>query len=260
MVIQSIDVQDWKAAGHSNGWLASPFFEFAPWIFAAFAVALLVQAFVTRRRYRAVDVLAPADQECIRAAISEVEDATSADIVPLVVERSDPQTHTLLLAAAAFASIATVMLLRFLPQQGFLLLALAEIALLISGLGVASICPDFRRWFLSRRRADATTGEQALIELSRLAQGKNSPQLVLVFVSLFEHRVVVLASSHVAGAVADEHWPKVVEAVLDGVRRGRLGDGIVAGVNACAKEMKLAFPPGETRENRFADRAITRRE
>ena len=260
MVTHSFSAQDWKAAGHSDAWLSSTFFDLAPWFFAVLVAALLAEAFATRRRYRAVDVLTAADQEKVRAAITGIEAATSADIVPLVVERSDPQTHATLLAAAAFVLIANVMLLRFLPQAGFLPLGLVEIALFAAGLGFARLCPNVRRWFLTRARADATTGEQALIELTRLAQGKNSPALVLLFISLFEHRVVVLASSPAAEALAPEHWPKVVEAVLRELRRGRLADGIVAGVNSCADEMKLAFPPGPTRENRFADRAITRRE
>ena len=260
MVIQSIEVQDWTAAGHSRGLLSSPFFQFAPWIFAGMCAAIVIQAFVTRKRYRAVDVLSSADQERVRAAIHELESTTSADIVPLVVERSDPQTHTMLLATAAFVMLGNLMLLRLLPQQGFLPLGLAELGLLALGLGFARLCPDFRRWFLSRRCADATTGEQAQIELAQLTRGKDSPAVVLLFVSLLEHRVVVLANSPVAGAVAPEHWPKVVQAVLAGVRQGQLADGIVSGINACAGQMTLAFPPSGERANYFADRAIVRRE
>jgi putative membrane protein len=260
MVIHSRTAQDWKAAGHSDPGLPSPFFAIGPWIFAALCAALIVRTLATRRRYRAVDVLTPTDEERVRAAIVELEGATAADVVPLIVERSDPHTHTILLAAAAFAAVANLTLLALLPSEGFARLGLAELGLLAAGLAFAKGCPEFRRWFLTRERADATCGEQALIELSRLTQGKGSPAVVLLFVSLFERRVVVLASSPAAGAVAPEHWPKVVEAVLGSVRRGHLADGIIAGVQACAGEVKLAFPPGESRENHFADRAIVRRE
>ncbi|MEO6708510.1 MAG: hypothetical protein ABI054_06460 [Planctomycetota bacterium] len=260
MVSSLLPAQDWKAAGHSGDWLSSDLFRILPWVFVALVVLLIVQALVTRRRYRAVDVLTAADQERVRVAIREIEDATSGDIVPLVVERSDPQTHTLLLAGASLALLGNLMLLGWLPQQGFLALGAAEIALFTLCLGVAALCPDLRRWFLTRRRADATAGEQALIEMARLAQNKDSPPLVLLFVSLLEHRVIVLANAAAAGTVAPESWPKAVEAVLEGVRSGRLAEGIAAGVQACAAEMKLAFPHAGPRENSFADRAITRRE
>lgn len=253
-------LQDWDAAGHAPGW-AEGLLAVAPWVFLALVVALLLQAWITRHRYRAVEVLTEADQERVRAAIREVEDSTSGDIVPLVVERSDPQTHAWLLGGFALAMLANVALIGPLAQLSLPFLALAEAALLAIGLGVARLCPDYRRWFLGARRADATAGEQATIEFAQLTQGRGPDQaLVLLFVSLYEHRVVVLASQPVAGVLAPERWPAVVEAVLSGVRRGRLADGLVAGVQACGAEMQRAFPAAGERDNHFADRAIVRRE
>jgi putative membrane protein len=261
MVTIAIAMQEWTASGHEQSLIESPFFVFAPWVFAVAVLLLLLRALATLKRYRAVHVLTAADQERVRIAIRGIEDSTSGEIVPLVVERSDPQTHTLLLGAAAFAVIADIALLRFLPSHGLLQLGAAELAVTALGLGFTRLCTDYRRWFLTAARADATAGEQALIELARLTQGQDSTApLVLVFVSLFEHRVVVLANAPVAGALRKEHWPAAVETVLADVRRGRLADGLVAGINACAKEMQLAFPPGAPHENRFADHAITRRE
>jgi len=253
--------QDWSAVGHGRASDLGVFFDIAPWLFVAALIALLALELFTWRRYRAVEVLSVAEQERVRATIASIEDRTDGEIVPLVVERSDPHTHTWLLGAFAFAAAANLSLLKFLPQQGFFPLALAELALLLAGLGFAHLCTDYRRWFLTRRRADAAAAEQALVELARLTQGKQEPPaLVLLFVSLFEHRVIVLASEPVAGALGAEHWSAVVEAVLGGVRRGKLADGLVAGLNECAADMQRAFPAGPSRENHFADRAITRRE
>ncbi len=261
MVTIAATIQDWSASGYEQQLVDSAFFRLAPWLFALAALLLVARAFALRKRYRAVDVLTPADQERVRAAISGIEAKTCADIVPLVVERSDPHTQALLLGSAAFVVVANAALLRVLPAHGFFQLGAAEIAITAAGLGFTRLCADYRRWFLSRRVADAAAGEQAIIELARLTQGKDATApVVLLFVSLFEHRVVVLANAAVSGALKPEHWPTVVEAVLAGVRRGALADGLVGGVNACAPEMQRAFPPGATQESRFADRAITRRE
>jgi putative membrane protein len=261
MVTLPSTAQDWIASGHDPLILDSVFFRVAPWVFALAVAAVVLRAVAAQRRLRAVDVLTPADQERIRGAIRSIEDTTSAEIVPLVVERSDPQLHTLLLGAAAFAAVANLALLGFLPSRGFLPLGAAELALLALGLLLAWLCPEYRRWFLTSAQADGTAGEQAMIELARLTQGRDpTAPVVLLFVSLFEHRVIVLASSSAAGAVLPGHWPRVVEAVLSGVRVGRLGDGLVAGLEACAEPLRASFPPGTTRENHLADRAITRRE
>ena len=54
---------------------------------------------------------------------------------------------------------------------------------------------------------------------------------VLLFISRLEHRVIVLADSGVDGALdADESWQDVVSLVLAGIRKARLADGIVSGV------------------------------
>ncbi len=261
MVTIVATLQDWSASGYEQQLADSTFFRFAPWIFALAAALLICRAFVLRKRYRAVDVLTPEDQERVRAAISSIEAKTCADIVPLVVERSDPHAQALLLGAAAFALVANAALLRVLPAHGFLQLGAAEVAITAAGLGFTRLCTDYRRWFLSRRVADAAAGEQAVVELARLTQGRDATApVVLLFVSLFEHRVVVLANAAVSGALKPEHWPAVVEAVLAGVRRGALAEGLVVGINACGAKMEQAFPPGAPQENRFADRAITRRE
>lgn len=261
MVTIAATLQDWSASGYEQQLVDSALFRVAPWIFALAAALLVCRAFALRKRYRAVDVLTPEDQERVRSAISSIEAQTSAEIVPLVVERSDPHAQALLLGTAAFVVLANAALLRVLPAHGFFQLGAAEVAIAAAGLGFTRVCTDYRRWFLSRRVADAAAGEQAIIELARLTQGKEATApVVLLFVSLFEHRVVVLANAAVSGALKPEHWPAVVEAVLAGVRRGALAEGLVGGVNACAKEMREAFPPGANQENRFADRAIARRE
>ena len=143
--------QDWSGVGHTQHPDLGVFFDVAPWIFGALVLALLLQALATRRRYRAVDVLSAVEQERVRATIAGIEARTVGEIVPLVVERSDPHTHTLLLGAGAFAFTANLALLKFLPQQGFLPLALAELCLLLVGLGLAQLCPDFRRSVTTER-------------------------------------------------------------------------------------------------------------
>ncbi len=252
---------DWDASGDLSSLTASPLFTILPWAFALFVGICLVRAYRARSRYRAVNVMTPAELDRVRAAIRDIEAGTSAEVVPVVVERSDPQTHTLLLGAATFALLANICLLPWLPARGFVALGGAELLLITLGLGFTQICTDYRRWFLSSVRADATAGEQALIELSRLSRGLDpASALVVVFVSLFEHRVVVLASGPAVEAHGPARWPEVVERVLGGVRAGRLGDGLVAGLEASARGMEVAFPPGPERQNRLADAAIVRRE
>jgi putative membrane protein len=260
--------QDWFAAGHAPNEKLGVIFEYAPAVFVILVFALLVHALLTRKRYWAVGALTAADRDRVRATIAEIEQRTSAEIVPLVLERSDRHLYALFLGALVFEVLAQIALLQYLQGFGSQLdmrhlrdMWLLELALFASSFGFTLLCPDYRRLFLRNRRFDKFAGRKALAELEQLTRGKeDAPALVLLFVSLFEHRVIVLASEPVAGATDHALWPAAVEAVLEEVSRGRLAEGLIAGMQKCAQGMESAFPADENGENHFPDRAITRRE
>ena len=61
-----------------------------PLLFAALLVFFLVRALVRHSRYRAVDTLGDEDRSAVREAVVEAERRTVGEILPVVVERSDP--------------------------------------------------------------------------------------------------------------------------------------------------------------------------
>lgn len=253
----SLAPQDWTPAGHDPlpGWA-----WIAPLAFLLLALGALAHAYRTRARHRAPDALPPAEEERLRRAIEAAEHATSADIVPLVLERSDSHPETRLAGTLVFLSAANLALFGFASQASGPWLILAELLLATAGWLFTSAVPAWRRLFLSRARADELVREQALVELAQLAPGGSPTPLVLVLVSLFERRVVVLANDPATGGLRREPWPAVVEAVLGPTRQGRLADGLAAGLELAAREMRDAFPPAPTPPRRFADRVIVRRD
>jgi putative membrane protein len=66
---------------------------------------------------------------------------------------------------------------------------------------------------------------------------------ILIFVALFEHRVVVLADEAIDQALGpDEQWETLVEAVLGGIRHGRAADGIIEAVEQCGALLAHPLP------------------
>jgi putative membrane protein len=57
---------------------------------------------------------------------------------------------------------------------------------------------------------------------------------VLIFLSLFERRVVVRADRGLDGVVAPHEWEEVVEAIAAGMRRGQPGPALADGIRRCA--------------------------
>ena len=83
---------------------------------------------------------------------------------------------------------------------------------------------------------------------------------VLIFTSLLEHRVVVLGDRGIAEHLPEGFWADVREAILSGIRRGSLRDGLVEGVRLAGEALAEHAPWREGDRNEVPDRLIVRRE
>ena len=84
---------------------------------------------------------------------------------------------------------------------------------------------------------------------------------MLLFVSLFEHRVVVLADRGIDAHVGPEAWGAVDRAILAGLRRGSLREGLVEGIRLAGELLARHVPaPAERDPNELPDRLVVRRD
>jgi putative membrane protein len=262
MSLLTLQTDAWSAAGHDGPgswvhWLGL----LGPWVLLAVLLVGLVRAVLHRRRYRALSVLDATAQERVREAIRAAERRTVGEVLPVVVERSDPHPAAEWLAALVFLLTGTAALLPHLPWQEPRVFLLVQLGFGALGFGLTRAMPAFKRMFVFERRAELVAEEQAFQEF--YANGlQRTPRAtgVLVFVSLFERRVVVLADEGIAAQVDPQTWGQVDEVVLAGIRRGSLADGLVEGVARVGEVLAGPFPRGEDDPNEIPDRLIVRRE
>ena len=155
--------------------------------------------------------------------------------------------------------LGSALLERHLPWSEPHWVLLDQLALGAVGFLLASLLPDLQRLFVTEARATEMAAEQALQEFHLLGlRGTRERTGVLLFVSLFEHRVVVLGDEGIHAKVGDEHWNRTKDALLAGIARGSLAEGLGAGVRACGEVLAEHFPraPGDT--NEIADRLVVR--
>ncbi len=252
----------WESAGHSisTAWveLVGRFGALA--LLFAF-LALIARAFVRRQRYRAADVLTETDLQRIHAELTAAEERTVGEIVPVVLERSDRHPAALWLAAVAFVLLGSALLATWLPWERPALLLLCQIALGALGYGTAHWLPDFQRLFVREARATEMAEEQAFQEFYRHGLHETEARTgVLIFVSLLERRVVVLADDGIDAVVGPEQWSETDGAILKGVADGSLRDGLIAGIRSAAEVLAEHFPWTEGDRNELPDRLIVRRE
>jgi putative membrane protein len=77
-----------------------------------------------------------------------------------------------------------------------------------------------------RRRAGvAFLGEEVFATRDRTG--------ILLFLSLFEHRVVVLGDAGINARVEQAEWEGIVQTVVEGIHAGRPGPAVAAAVREC---------------------------
>ena len=121
--------------------------------------------------------------------------------------------------------------------------------------------PGFKRVFIFEDRATAVAEEQAFQEF--YANGLHKTEAatgVLLFVSVLEHRVIIMADEGIDSKVGAEFWANTDDAILDGIRHGSLRDGLVSGIERAGERLAEFFPWREGDRNEIPDRVIVRRE
>lgn len=79
---------------------------------------------------------------------------------------------------------------------------------------------------------------------------------VLIFVSLLDRRVEVLADAGVHAGVAPGTWDRAVSAVRTAMRANHRADGIIEAVKICGDALTPAFPPGLHNPDQLPNDAI----
>ena len=191
----------------------------------------------------------PADHAAIEAAVREVETQSAGEIVPYAVDRSDRYARAVWTGATlgALLGALTAALIRwsgnFWGGPVALWIALPPATGAALGWVAAFVCPALRRLLVPsevmaervrQRAAEAFLAEEVFRTRDRTG--------ILIFVSLFERRVVVRADRGLDGLVTPREWEEVVGAIVAGMRRGQPGAALADGIRRCAT-LARRYPP-----------------
>ncbi|MFI5314829.1 MAG: TPM domain-containing protein [Myxococcota bacterium] len=198
-------------------------------------------------------LLAPDGAAAVTAAVSGAERMTSGEIVPVVVAHSDAYADLRLAAAGLVAlglggaalGLAPEISLWIVPAQ---LCAVGALYWLFGRRPLLRhLLPNALAAERVHRAASLAFHDAALVE-TRDRTG------ILIYVSLLERRVQVMADRGIHARVADGTWDGVVERVLAGIRAGRAEQGLIDGIRLCGEILGASFPPRPGDRNELPDR------
>lgn len=201
--------------------------------------------------------LSESDKEKIRAAVQAAEKMTSGEIVPMIVSVSHPYPLASMTGAAVFALPLSMVLTSFiggrlwLGHQNIWIFIAIFILLFILFHFLMERIPRLKRIFVSDKEMDAEVQEAAFAAFYREGLYRTRDETgILIFISVFERKVWVLADRGINAKVTKDHWQGVVRHIVEGIKQNRQADAICEAVGLASDVLKTHFPvkPDDTDE------------
>lgn len=177
----------------------------------------------------------------IAEAVRRAEALSRGQIVPVVVEKSDPYPEARFRGAILAMATATGIVLAIHAPFSLVELALVQLVAGLLGALVAMWDPVERLLTGARAMDEAARARatRAFHEngLHRTSEGTG----VLVFASLFEHAAVVLGDHGIHAKMGDD-WSRAVAALAAGMGAGDPAKGFVDAIAVCGAKLAEHFP------------------
>lgn len=180
------------------------------------------------------------DLKRITAAVNAAEGQTSGEIVPYVVERSEAYEAALWRGGFALSGLAWLGVALW-YQWGTTWTALGLVEIL-SGLVLAQgggmllvlFIPPLKRFFAGQAALAAAVQREAQAAFLAEEIFKTRERTgILLFLSLFEKRVVALGDAGINAKVAPQEWEEVVQTIVSGMHRGQPAEGLLSAIQQC---------------------------
>ena len=200
--------------------------------------------------------LTDSEKQTIEQAIADAEKKTSGELVAVIAHAADDYLYVSLLWAALIA----------LAVPG--LIALSGIQELqawryVTQIAVFLFLAVIFRWqplldfivprALKHRRAHRLAVEQFLSHNLHQTRERTG---VLLFVSVAEHYVEIIADEGINAKVGQQQWDAIVNNFTGSVKAGRVADGFLKAVTDCGELLATHFPVGDNVINELPDHLI----
>lgn len=200
----------------------------------------------------------PEELERIKAAVRKAESKISGEIVPVFVEKSSVYTianYRAALFGAAIIFLLIVIFDRYMPALAVYDPVIIFVLVILGGLitaAAAQYLNPIKRMMLSQTYMDLATrkrAENAFLEEEVFNTRQRTG--IMIFISFFEHEVIVMADKGISKVVEQKEWDAIVRNIIDHVKKGKIIDGIEAAILRCGQillEKEFLITPDDENE------------
>lgn len=205
--------------------------------------------------------LTPQEHQALADRIRAAEARTRGEIYCVVARVSDgyfyPAGFMLAIGLLVASLVAALWLDRSWLAVSHLAFALAQAAALAAALGVLRFAPGLRLLLTPRRlryaRAHANAVRQFFAHNVHITEQRTG---VLIFVSLAERYVEVVADAGINAKVAQEDWNGIVARLTAAAGADRLPEGLADAIDKAGALLAGHFPGGTSNPNELDDHVV----
>ena len=184
-----------------------------------------------------------AQKEMIRQAVRDAEQDTTGEIAIMLVDESDRYREAEVLGGlliGAFASFLAAVILNHLTIWFYIPVTLI---LFVPAYYLFKIFPHLKSALLTKKRIGDAVRERAVYAFFQKGLHKTKEQTgILIFISLLERSVWILADRAIHEKVRDDFWRSLTRELIEGIKAHRAFEALNSVLTKCSEELKKHFP------------------
>jgi len=205
--------------------------------------------------------LKPENLKQIEEAVLLAELSTSGEVVPMVVRKSSTVGHVPLLLLALFSLLFFAFDLDhfqmlWIPLPHWLLITF-DICVLLALVRILAPIPFVERLLTPRGDQKEQVEQRALNEFYNIRVHHTEKSTgILIFVSLMEHRAVILGDQAISEKLSPETWNNLLKELVDSIKSRQLTDGFSKAIISCGELLSEHFPKPENDKNQLQNQLV----
>jgi len=207
--------------------------------------------------------LSDQDREKIIQTVQEVEQRTAGEILPMVVSGSYSYPMADVIGGVVFALPISLILSHFIggwlwigDQNMWLFLGILIVCFIVFHQACHRIL-WLKRLFISRKEIEEEVEEAATTSFLREGLYRTRDRTgILIFISVFEHKVWVLGDQGINKKVSKDQWNKIVHIITEGIKQKNQTEAICRAVKEVGQMLQAYFPIKPDDRNELRDLII----
>jgi putative membrane protein len=199
------------------------------------------------------------EQERIQRAVFAAEQKTAGEIVPMLVDSSDRYAEIEMMGLVSGLVLGT--LAAFIIHDPWAAVHSQLLWPLVGAVLGFVTCrvPPIKRRLISKDRIAEAVHLRSLAAFTAQGLHHTSAETgILIFLSLLEHRVVVLADRGINAKVQLGTWDEIVGIVTSGLKSGQSCDALCKAIERCGEILAQHFPRSPDDKDELPNRLVTR--